>query len=389
MSRSNIIFFILPFLSAFLLISSSKAAEQNFSSPEKLVTLKNGGTSSCGFIAKQDGKTYVFTSLHAIGMGGSTILKKDGKPVKTTQVEIASDRDIVRFSIDDQTMPAFDFGDILKMDEPCTVVTTSLNPEKNVTDMKISSGPVAGVGSAFFNIASSEKNPYMLAGSPVISKDGKVLGVVSADIPSLMKVPMAVKDVKVGKKQKQKPKSKSAPEFNYSIDWGGTVCTRISNDTKWISVKPQELTATARTLSDSRNFINGYLPVLSVWLLNPYAQINAGDDTLPDIRPWLDEHNKKTENNAKYISNIREDANHFQEQARQMQDSARSDGVRFSAFSSSRSTAIRNSKLSPYMEFYSSEMAKMFDEICQIISARYSTLSYIYPDDLVTNDSKN
>ncbi len=376
---------------ACLLLSAYRAGaeDKKFSSPEKLVVLKNGA-SSCGFLARMDGKIYVFTSIHAVGRAGLNLMSKDGKPVKYESIELASDRDIVRLSVQDQKSPAFDVESAPRMDEPAVIATASLSsPEKTSPDISTAAGKVAGIGPAFFSVSPSDKNPLLLAGSPVIDSEGKVLGIVSADAPVLQKVqpppppPPPKADPKKGKPKAAPPKPKSElPDFKYEVNWGGLVCSKLSGDIKWIPVKQPDLCAAAKLFNDSRGIITEYLSLMSQWCVNPYAQIPPRDDMLPELKPWLDEHNKKTENNPKYIASIKENPNHFQELSRQLRETVRTDGARFGNFFSAKMTALKGLKLSPYTEFYGSQMAKPYDDALQILTSRYASMAYIYPDDL-------
>jgi len=101
------------------------------------------------------------------------------------------------------------------------------------------------------------------------------------------------------------------------------------------------------------------------------------------MKTWIDDHNKKMANSAKYIANIGSDINHFQEQARVLQETAKTDGMRLASFISSKATTVKNADGSPYIQLYYSETMKLFDAITQIITCRSSNLSYIYPNVII------
>lgn len=345
-----------------LFLCQSQAKE--FPSPDRLVVFKNGGgASSCGFFGKQGDKIYVFTSMHGLGGAGFNLFTKDGKQIKTGTVELASDRDILRISVDEPPGSFFEIDNQVLMAQAITVFTASSDPKKATFGTEVRNETVNGIGSEFFSLTKIDRFSYTLSGSPVISSENKVTGIVSCDIPFL---------------EEADPKKSG---LFIRVNRGNAVCSRFSDDIRWIAVDRQDLMFQLKTLADSKNLIDDYVSVSCIWYLNPYGQIEIADPRV-EIKPWLEEHNKKTENNPKYMVNIAKDPKHFQDLAKKMQDTARDDGMRFSIFASSRATAMRNLGMSPYMRYYTCEMSAFFDEISGRIISRASTLTYISPNTL-------
>jgi hypothetical protein len=362
----------LHLLTAIIILNSlfiCKAGAAELQLPEKLVVFKNGGESSaCGFFGKQGDKIYVFTSMHGLGNTGFNLFMKDGRQIKTGTVELASDRDIVRISIDERPGSFFEIDQQVKLAQATTIATASIAPKNAKFGTDSLAVTVNGIGPEFFSLNKIDKSSYILSGSPVISSGGKVVGIVSCDIPVLEKADP----------NKEDPKK---PGLFIRVDWGNAICSRFSDDIKWIAVNKLDLAFQLKTLTDSRNLVEDYVSIACIWNSNPYGQIGIAVPRT-EIKSWVEDHNKKLENNPKYMASIAKDPNHFQDLAKKLQDTARNDGVRFSAFASSRATATRTLGMSPYMKSYTSEMSAFFDEISSRINARASTLTYISPDTL-------
>jgi hypothetical protein len=357
--RLPILAFIIAFNPLFLCLSQASP------SPEQLVVFKSGAASACGFFGKQGDKTYVFTSMHGLGSTGLNLFTKDGKQIKTGMVEIASDRDIVRFSIDETPGSFLEIEEQVSMGQPVTIFSASADPKKATFGTDSRNATVNGIGPEFFSLSKIDKSPYLLSGSPAISDKDKVIGIASCDIAVLEKPDPINTDPK-------------KPELFIKVDWGNAVCSRFTDDMKWLTVSKADLTFQLKTLADSRNLVDDYVAVACLWYPNPYGKIELANPRV-EIKPWLEEHNKKMENSLKSIATIAKDPNHYQDIVRQMQDTARSDGMRLSGFASSRATAMRNINLAPYMKYYAAEMSVFFDEISRRISARTSSLNYLAP----------
>ncbi|GEM_PF-2887818 len=369
-----------------LFIFSATAISADFAKPEKIVVIKSDDSVSCGFFAKQDGKTYIFTSIFALSRGGLTFSSYDGKQVKPLTFEMASDRDLVRISFDGQITSFFEIDPDNVMGETATIpsIVVKDNEQKDKPDIQTFSGKVVGVGPEFFRI-SDLNSDFDIVGAPVLCKDGKLIGVMSYEIPVLSTSKVEKKEDAPKKKGAKPPPKKYLSQ--YSMQWENNTCSRLNGDIKWITLKVQDIVAQAKLIVDTRNFMDGYMDVLQNWYANPFAVIDLTASPPPlELKGWATEHNRKMANSSKYIANIEKDANHYQEVARQLQESAKADGMRLSSFSSTRATAIRNADGSPYIKLYYSETAKVLDGISQILAARSSNLLYIYPHVILKSD---
>jgi hypothetical protein len=352
----NLLIAMLVMNPMFLCMSQAK----ELPSADQFVVFKNGVASTCGFLGRQGDKTYVFTSMHGLGNTGFNLYTKDGKQLKTGTVELASDRDIVRIAIEGTPGNFFELDNQVQMAQAITVVTATSAPMKMTFGIDSRAATVDGIGPEFFSLSKIDKSSYILSGSPVINAGGKVTGIVSCDIP----VPL-----------KADPKT---PDLLIKVNWGNAVCSRFSDDISWISVNKRDLIFQLNTLDDSRGLVDDYLSVSSMWYSNPYEKIKLAAPRV-EIKAWVADHNRKMENSARNIADIAKDPNHFQALAKQMQESARNDGLRLSAFASTRATATGNSGLTPYMKYYASGMSVFFDEIARRITSKASSMTYMPP----------
>ncbi|HCE43857.1 MAG TPA: hypothetical protein DET40_09945 [Lentisphaeria bacterium] len=349
-----------------LILCQGIAYPQEFASPGKIVFIKSDKAAASGFFARQGDKIYVFTSIFALAKGGLLFYTSDGKPVKTGQFEMASDRDLVRISVDSTAAGFFEIDEENVMGEKGTipsVVMKDSNGEKK-TEIQTFSGTVVGIGPEFFRIT-SPGTASDIAGSPVICENGKAVGAMSYEIPSLIKSRIDRKD------------NKSISM--YVVRWENNTCARLNGEIRWLPVKPQDLVAQAKLITESRNFVDAYMAIMHLWYTKPYDQIDPGGAPV-EMKVWIDDHNRKMANSAKYIANMESDINHYQEQARLLQESAKTDGMRLASFISTKATAVKNADGSPYIKLYYSETMKLFEAITQTVSCRSNNLTYIYPN---------
>lgn len=142
--------------------------------PEDLVFLIDTGTGrGTGFLAAAQGRVYFYTNLHVVSgakkiNARSTLATFD---FKDGNVEIAADRDLVRFPV--PTQPALQFGETPMVDDAVVALGNSGGRDV-VTRLE---GKVLGVGPAQIEVT-SEFIPGN-SGGPLIGKDNRVLGIAT------------------------------------------------------------------------------------------------------------------------------------------------------------------------------------------------------------------
>ena len=132
-----------------------------------------GGSSGSGFIARMDGKTYIFTNQHVI-MGAQSIefVTIKGEHLKPTAVELSARRDIARLLIDDRE-DALEISTEAGMGLPCAVYGNSEGAGV-ATELY---GEITGVGADLLEV--SAEFVAGNSGSPVLNEKKEVVGIAS------------------------------------------------------------------------------------------------------------------------------------------------------------------------------------------------------------------
>jgi len=144
---------------------------------EKLVvvTCKNtaGQSTGSGFVAKMDGKTYIFTNQHTIlGTGQISFITASGGKLHPRKIELSTTRDIARLLLADG-MESFEISSTIPMDAAIGVFGSNNSDEAE----KELYGQVTGVGAEIAEVSAEFISGN--SGSPVLNIDQKVLGIAS------------------------------------------------------------------------------------------------------------------------------------------------------------------------------------------------------------------
>ncbi len=132
-----------------------------------------GDMSGSGFIAKMDGKTYLFTNQHVI-MGADSIVFKTvtGEKITPLGVELSVERDIARLPIEDRE-DALIITDTIAKDIPIAVFGNS----DGVGVASELHGKINGLGPDLFEVSADFVSGN--SGSPVINTNKEVIGIAS------------------------------------------------------------------------------------------------------------------------------------------------------------------------------------------------------------------
>lgn len=146
----------------------------------------SGITDANGFIAKMDGKTYIFTNQHVLlGVDSiATFITMAGEQLRPKGVELSATRDIARLPIDDRD-EALEINGQVDMGIPMAVFGKS---EKNAQSSELY-GKVSGLGAELVEVTAEFESEN--SGSPVLNREGQVIGIASyvrVSQPSRMKV---------------------------------------------------------------------------------------------------------------------------------------------------------------------------------------------------------
>lgn len=142
---------------------------------DKLVIIECQEGSGSGFLLEMDGKTYLMSNEHVLRSASAPRARLlDGKPLNLGEFSVATDRDLARFEvIDCNITPLQKSDDIPNLGD--FVVAYGNSDGKGV--MTESKGFVQGTGS--YRIESNVEIVPGNSGGPLITKEGKVVGVNS------------------------------------------------------------------------------------------------------------------------------------------------------------------------------------------------------------------
>ena len=152
---------------------TSKACDLD-SCKDKLAVIGDEGKGGSGFIVQMDGRKYFVTNEH-ITRGPEKWFEKilliNGQEIRLGRFDIARDRDLARFEVDEQ-VAAFNQSKVPpKMDLPITV----FGNESGLGMARSSRGRIVAIGPSRFEIDAHMVVGY--SGSPVLDGDGQVVGV--------------------------------------------------------------------------------------------------------------------------------------------------------------------------------------------------------------------
>jgi hypothetical protein len=218
-----------------------------------------GRSSGSGFIAKLDGKPYLFTNQHVI-MGADKISFKtaSGKTLHPRGVELASTLDIARLPLSPDAN-ALEISDRISKDIPIAVfgnsegggVATELYGKVNSVDsdrIEVSADFVSGN-----------------SGSPTLNLEKEVIGIASY----------------VSWKTNKKDETVTR-----------RFCYRLT-DEQWGSVNWKKYNDTyGKQYRETESLIDSIIDIIGTWYVKPSSRIDADSHPVPGLRSWSKEQNK-------------------------------------------------------------------------------------------------
>ena len=144
---------------------------------EKLVIVAGksaaGRSVGSGFVAKMDGKTYIFTNQHIIlGTGQISFTTASGEKLLPRKIELSTTRDITRLLLPDGT-EGFGISSDIPMDAPIGVFGSN-NSDEAAKELY---GKVTGVGAEIVEVSADFASEN--SGSPVLNLNQEVVGIAS------------------------------------------------------------------------------------------------------------------------------------------------------------------------------------------------------------------
>ncbi len=222
-----------------------------------------GGSAGSGFIAKMNGKPYIFTNQHVI-MGADKIAftTASGQRLAPKSVELSSERDIARLEVDAQD--GLEIGPTVAMGIPVAVFGNSEGAGV-ATELY---GTVNGVGAEL--VETSAEFVSGNSGSPVLNLDRQVLGIASY--------------VRVSRKHAMK----EGTEFENKTR---RFCYRLTG-VEWQAVNWKQYNDKfGKTCVANEALVDSIFDIIQDWFKDPFSKVAADDHPDTELRKWSSSHN--------------------------------------------------------------------------------------------------
>ncbi len=220
-----------------------------------------------GFIAKMNGKTYVFTNQHVI-MGAAQIDIKTttGDRVIPRGVELSLTRDIARLPLAaNDPHEGFTISDKPAMD---MLVAVFGNSEGGGVATELY-GKVTGVGADLVEVSAEFVSGN--SGSPTLNQDREVIGIVSYVRFYNLKDDDADDDTKPEKKARR-------------------FCYRLT-DVKWMPVNWKRYTENyGKPFMETEELVDSILDIVYGWVVDPFGPV-SNEHRDYDLKKWAKAHN--------------------------------------------------------------------------------------------------
>lgn len=249
--------------------SSGKALKKEFSYSftdiqDHLVVIEHNIAVGSGFVAKMDGRYYIFTNQHVI-LGGDRIRFKtaSGQLLKPKRVELSTTRDMARLLLDTET--GLEISKTPTIDSSIGVFGNS-DGGGVATELY---GKVTSVSSDLIEVSADFVSGN--SGSPVLNLDKEVIGIASFVRFS------------TDKKKKDDEEQKTTTR---------RYCYRLTG-VQWKAVnwkKYNEKYGAAYLENDA--LINEIFEIIWAWFNNPFIKVSTEDHPDPGLIKWAKNHNQ-------------------------------------------------------------------------------------------------
>lgn len=247
-----------------------------------IITCKSerGRSSGSGFIAKMDGKTYLFTNQHVIIGADSIRLKTaDGETITPAgTIELSKKRDIARIALTERE--AFEITSKFSLGSPLGVFGNSEGAGV-ATELF---GEVTGLGTDLVEVNAEFVSGN--SGSPVLDVRQNVIGIASYvrvtwEPPKNDDDKDTASDSEDDSEDEEEELESKTRRFCYRLD-----------DLKWMPVKWKAYNQKyGKLYRNSEALAENVFEIINVWSSSPLEKIPETDSMARDIATWVKKHN--------------------------------------------------------------------------------------------------
>lgn len=312
-----------------------------------------------GFVAKSGEDYYAYTSQTALFSLGRFALKTfDGTTIKITgPLELSYYSDIARVKVDPGVLKdkAFELGGKVPLGEDVQVYSVSI--ADNI-DTK-SSVNVKGIGMYSFALGKETENES--AGAPILSSDGKVVGVVS----------------------------KGYFNFDIASGWGNEkikvvekknkIGARLDVDVKWVPANKAGFDRAGEEITQAAKFQHEFLPLLNFWCENPYRELPEDIKYPKELKSWVKDHNYKTKAYDTLIPRCAKDPAKKKGLIDNLMEGTLDRANKLCKFPKNKVRQMQIPWKTPYMKGRANTYLKNWLKVNRMMQARLVNLEYLVP----------
>jgi len=230
-----------------------------------LVKVDCGNSVGSGFIAEDNGKTYVYTNQHVVlGADKISLTTMKGEKIKLKSYNFSQNRDIIRFRIEDRAALQF-AGDTPKIGDPIAVYGNS-DGGGVVTQLY---GKVNGVGPDRIEVSATFTSG--ISGSPIVNKEMDIIGIATYATQQKLEKDWIKRGTRFAEVRR------FGYRFN-NIEWKSYQWSKFKD----ICGKIIKIEETANKLFDTA----------VLWSKNPLNEIDASDDLSSELKSWVATNNR-------------------------------------------------------------------------------------------------
>ena len=341
-----------------------------------LVYFGNIKKKQCGFLVKSGEDYYAYTSQTALmGLGRFAIKSVDGVITLKSMgaLEISYYSDIARMKVDPGKLKdqAYEIEGAVIMGMDVQVFSVSI--ADNI-DSK-SSAQVDGIG--MYAFAFNKETDIDSTGTPVVSSDGKVVGVLS----------------------------KGYKEFEITSRWNSgkvkiideknKLAARLDVKVKWVSAGKADFNKASKAIADTLKFQEDFLPLLNWWCANPYRKL-SGDVKFPKkLKAWVNDNNHKTKIYDKLVAKCAKNPIKHTGLIDSLTDSTLHRALKLSKFPQSNLRKMQIKWKTPYLRSRAQIYMTNWHKIDKMMERRLKSMEYLLPqsfksksDDAMESDKK-